>query len=78
MAGGIGCPFAMLCGYVSEKDTDVRREEREYLLSACCLRNFSLAPEPPGVLEGIAVSCFMYSLGLAVRSQRNLEDLTSS
>ncbi len=22
-------------------------------LSACCFRNFSLAPEPPGVLEGI-------------------------
>ncbi len=22
-------------------------------LSACCFRNFSLAPEPPGVLEGM-------------------------
>lgn len=29
------------------------RGKEELSLSACCFRNFSLAPEPPGVFVGI-------------------------
>ena len=32
---------------------DVVAKGREPSLSACCFWNLSLAPEPPGVLEGI-------------------------
>ena len=51
VTASIGCTFSVLYGCISEKDSIVRRKEREHLLSACCFRNFSLAPAPPGVLE---------------------------
>lgn len=51
VTGSIRCTFAVLCMYVSKKDGAIRRRDREQLLSACCFRNFSLAPAPPGVLE---------------------------
>ena len=54
----------MFCNCISKVGVVVRQEERELSLSACCFRNFSLAPEPPGVLEGIAVVCFVSLFGL--------------
>lgn len=53
MAASIGRTFTVLCKGFSSVCVCVvmEREERELPLSACCFKNFSLAPEPPGVLE---------------------------
>lgn len=51
VTASIGCTFTVLCICVSKNDVDVRGNDREQSLSACCFRNFSLAPAPPGVFE---------------------------
>ena len=57
-------PHHALCSEISGesrgsvRERQVRGGERGFALSACCLRNLSLAPEPPGVLVGILIFYF--------------------
>ena len=53
MPASIGGAFAVLCDCVGLVIEDVVAGWGGLVLSACCFKNFSLAPEPPGVLVGI-------------------------
>ena len=60
----VGGAFAVLCGYVSLVKADVMAGWAGLVLSTCCFMNFSLAPEPPGVLVGMSLQlCGDFEVG---------------